>query len=380
MFINVRFAPIAAAVAMALSAPVFAAESSSEDNGSYYDNFVHFGGYYFVPDEDRTLSGTQSGSFGYTASFGHRLSNNLWAEAEFFGTTIETGNGAGTDFYQQGGGLNLQYALGQRSEFTPFIMAGAGGVNNDALGANELGLYLTAGAGFTKSLFGYETLRLRGEARAIYDTFENTVTGADGNIDFRAGLGVEVALGKPRQVLKEVPVEVEKVVVQEVPVERVVIKEVPVQVQAPVVPVDDDGDGVINSADKCPSTPAGAKVDGNGCVVQQTIVMRDITFEFDSARLTTNAQRLMESTVAFLRADQSARIVIAGHTDARGNDSYNLKLSRQRANEVRDYLIGYGIDGSRLQAVGFGEGQPVASNDTDDGREQNRRVEFRIEK
>ena len=179
---------------------------------------------------------------------------------------------------------------------------------------------------------------------------------------------------EPEVVIKEVPVE--KIVIKEVPVERVVIQEV-----APEpVSVDDDGDGVINSSDKCPNTPAGAKVDGNGCVVEQTLVMRDITFEFDSARLTTNAQRLMENAVAFLRSDSSARITVAGHTDSRGSDSYNLKLSRDRANEVRDYLVGYGIEANRLQAVGYGETRPVASNDNESGRELNRRVEFRIQK
>lgn len=372
-----RFAPtvLALAVSAAVSLPVMADDHAAEDNGSYYNNFIHFGGYYLVPDQDRTLTGNQSDSFGYTASFGHRLSDNLWVEGEYFGATIETGNGNGTDYYQQGFGANLQYAFGQRSEFTPYVLAGLGGVNNDVLGSDNFGPYLNIGAGFTKAVLGFEGLRLRGEARVVYDDFDNNTNSTSGNLDFRIGAGIEMALGKPREVIKEVPVEVEKVVVQEVPVERVVIKEVPVE-----APMDDDGDGVINSADQCPNTPAGAKVDGNGCVVQQTIVMRDITFEFDSARLTTNAQRLMESTVAFLRSDESARVVIAGHTDSRGDDSYNQKLSRQRANEVRDYLIGYGIDGSRLQAVGFGESQPVASNDTDDGREQNRRVEFRIEK
>jgi OOP family OmpA-OmpF porin len=88
----------------------------------------------------------------------------------------------------------------------------------------------------------------------------------------------------------------------------------------------------------------------------------------------------MENAVAFLRSDSSARITIAGHTDSRGSDSYNLKLSRDRANEVRDYLVGYGIEANRLQAVGYGETRPVASNDNESGRELNRRVEFRIQK
>jgi len=182
-------------------------------------------------------------------------------------------------------------------------------------------------------------------------------------------------LGKPREVIREV----EKVVVREVPVERVVVQEVQVPAPVPAPVLDSDGDGVPDDRDQCPNTPQGARVDAKGCVIEQTLVMRDITFEFNSARLTTNAQRLMENVVAFLRADANVNITISGHTDNVGSDAYNLRLSRARANEVRDYLIGFGIDANRLTALGFGESRPVASNDTVEGRDLNRRVEFRIQ-
>ena len=363
---------IAAAV-LAATGTAFAAE---EETGSSYDNYVYFGGFYLSADKDRTNTKKSGDSFGYQAGVGQRLTDNLWVEGQFFGDTIETGTSNGTDYYQTGLGVDLQYAFGQRSEFTPYLLAGIGGVYNDVPGQDKITPYVNVGAGFTKSLFGLDALRLRGELRAVYDDYSEGSTSTDGKIDYRAGLGLEMAIGnrEPEVVIKEVPVE--KIVIKEVPVERVVIQEV-----APEpVSVDDDGDGVINSSDKCPNTPAGAKVDGNGCVVEQTLVMRDITFEFDSARLTTNAQRLMENAVAFLRSDSSARITVAGHTDSRGSDSYNLKLSRDRANEVRDYLVGYGIEANRLQAVGYGETRPVASNDNESGRELNRRVEFRIQK
>ncbi len=340
------------------------------DDGSSYDKYVYFGGFYLEPDDARQRAGNSGGdSFGFQAGFGQRLSDRLWVEGQYFGSTIETG-GAGTDYYQNGLGVDLQYAFGQRSEFTPYLLAGIGGVYNDVIGSSqdELTPYLNVGIGFTKSVLGNEQFRIRGELRAIYDDFQ--FDGKDGMVDYRAMLGVEVGLGAPREVVREV----EKVVIKEVPVERVVVQEV-----APVV-ADSDGDGVPDDRDLCPNTPAGARVDANGCVIEQTLVMRDITFEFNSARLTTNAQRLMENVVAFLRSDPEARITISGHTDSVGSEAYNLKLSRDRANEVRDYLIGYGIDGSRLTALGFGKARPIASNDTAIGRETNRRVEFRIQK
>jgi len=374
--------PAASAVKSVLLASVMTgaamsahAETATE-TGSSYDNYVNFGTFYLEADKSRGADGT---SIGYNAGVGHRLNTNIWVEGQFFGDTIETG-AAGTDNYQTGGGVDFHYAFGQRSEFTPFLIVGGGGVYNDVAGSanDELTPYLNVGIGFTKSIFGFDNLRLRGEVRAVYDDFLN------GQTDFRAGLGLEMGLGsapvkEPEVIVREVPVE--KIVIQEVPVERIVIKEVPAPV-AEVVPVsvDDDGDGVVNERDKCPNTLKGARVDGNGCVVEQTLTIRDITFENNSARLTANAQRLMENVVSFLRSDPSARISISGHTDSVASDAYNLKLSRSRATEVRDYLVGYGIDASRLDAAGYGESRPVASNATAEGRELNRRVEFRIQK
>lgn len=372
-------------LAMALATGLSVQPASAKtETGASYDNYVYFGGFLMRPDRDR---GSDGESYGYQAGLGHRLGDRLWIEGQFFGDVIETGKNFSSDFYQTGAGVDVAYAFGQRSEFTPYLVVGAGGVRNVTASTTEITPYLNAGIGFTKAILGFDNLRLRGEFRTVYDDY------LQGKVDYRVGAGLEFALGgkrEPEVVTREVPVEkvVEKVVVREVPVERIVIKEVPAP--APVAPapvviekkvsVDDDGDGVINERDRCPNTLKGARVDGNGCVVEQTLTIRDITFEFNSARLTVNAQRLMENVVAFLRSDASIRISISGHTDSRGTDAYNLKLSRDRANEVRDYLIGYGIDASRLDAAGYGESRPVASNDTDDGRELNRRVEFRIQK
>ena len=374
--------PAAAAVKSVLLATVmtgaaFSAHAEAPtETGSSYDNYVNFGAFYLEADKSRGTDGT---SIGYQAGVGHRLNTNLWVEGQLFGDTIETGK-FGTDNYQTGGGVDFHFAFGQRSEFTPFLIIGGGGVYNDIAGTkdDELTPYLNVGLGFTKSIFGFDNLRLRGEVRAVYDDFQ------EGQTDFRAGLGLEMGLGsapvkEPEVVVREVPVE--KIVIQEVPVERIVIKEVPAPAPEVVpVSVDDDGDGVVNERDKCPNTLKGARVDGNGCVVEQTLTIRDITFENNSARLTANAQRLMENVVAFLRSDSTARISISGHTDSVASDAYNMKLSRSRANEVRDYLVGYGIDASRLDAAGYGESRPVATNATAEGRELNRRVEFRIQK
>jgi outer membrane protein OmpA-like peptidoglycan-associated protein len=72
------------------------------------------------------------------------------------------------------------------------------------------------------------------------------------------------------------------------------------------------------------------------------------------------------------------KVRVEGHTDSKGSDAYNIKLSQRRANAVRDYLIAHGVEADRLVAVGYGETRPVADNGTAEGRARNRRVEFTI--
>lgn len=121
-------------------------------------------------------------------------------------------------------------------------------------------------------------------------------------------------------------------------------------------------------------------MDGSGCVLEQTLTMRDVTFMTNSAKLTVNGRRILDTVVAFLRAEPGINVSVEGHTDSRGSDAYNQKLSHARAESVRAYLVEKCVGAARLEAKGFGESRPVASNDTDDGRENNRRVEFVLRK
>jgi outer membrane protein OmpA-like peptidoglycan-associated protein len=158
---------------------------------------------------------------------------------------------------------------------------------------------------------------------------------------------------------------------------------------------DEDGDGVPDSRDKCPGTPKGVQVDANGCpppsppvavveevvvVKEETIVIRDVHFEFDSAKLTTADKIKLDTIVTRLKKEApSARLRVTGHTDSVGSDTYNKKLSDRRAHSVVEYLISNGIARSSFVSVlGAGESQPVADNKTADGRAMNRRVEIQI--
>lgn len=108
------------------------------------------------------------------------------------------------------------------------------------------------------------------------------------------------------------------------------------------------------------------------------IRLQNIFFETDSSELLPKSRAELDRLVLTLGRYAGMRIEIAGHTDARSSDAYNEELSSRRAASVRTYLEGVGIDAGRLQSEGYGERRPVASNDTDEGRQLNRRVEFRI--
>jgi OOP family OmpA-OmpF porin len=136
--------------------------------------------------------------------------------------------------------------------------------------------------------------------------------------------------------------------------------------------VDSDGDGVLDPDDKCPGTPAGAKVDAQGCETELTL--RGVTFDYNAATLTPQDELILDSVVEILRQRPQFSVEVRGHTDSSGPDAYNQDLSERRAATVREYLVAKGIPDERLSSRGFGESEPIADNATAEGRAQNRRV------
>ena len=109
-----------------------------------------------------------------------------------------------------------------------------------------------------------------------------------------------------------------------------------------------------------------------------TIVMNNIFFEFDRSGLGEDSYPELKRIIEFMTNNPGVEIEISGHTDSVGSSSYNERLSNRRAKAVFDYMVENGIESSRVVSRGFGESKPIATNDTSEGREQNRRVEFRI--
>lgn len=142
-------------------------------------------------------------------------------------------------------------------------------------------------------------------------------------------------------------------------------------------PLDSDGDGVADHRDDCPGTPAGARVDDRGCELE---LERDVSFNltvefgFDSAEITGVAFQEMLELLRFLREYPSTTATIEGHSDSVGAEQYNQDLSQRRAEAVVEALTNSGVDADRLTPRGYGESRPIASNETEAGRAQNRRV------
>ena len=174
--------------------------------------------------------------------------------------------------------------------------------------------------------------------------------------------------------------------------------------------LDSDGDGVVDGADKCPDTPAGRKVNADGCeldsdgdglvdgvdkcptvyaktadgcpapVVQpaapKKLVLEGVNFDTGKAKLRPDAFPILDQAAEGLKEWGDVKVEIGGHTDSVGSEKFNRMLSQARAEAVRIYLMGKGISGDRLTAKGYGESNPVADNATDEGRFKNRRVEL----
>jgi OOP family OmpA-OmpF porin len=146
---------------------------------------------------------------------------------------------------------------------------------------------------------------------------------------------------------------------------------------------DTDGDGVADQFDKCPGTPAGTAVDGSGCPLPKMQVdslagnatgYEPIQFEFNSSVLKTESYPILDKLSSTLR-ENSGKVTLKGYASSEGTAAYNMKLSRDRANSVKTYLVNSGVNASAVVARGYGEANPIASNDTEEGRIQNRRVE-----
>ncbi|MDB5988489.1 MAG: OmpA family protein, partial [Nevskia sp.] len=340
--------------------------------------------FYVAPMGSFTLGDRERGSkFGYGGelALGKRVTNGL--ELELIGTftnfkvkqsdfPASAGSQPGNaKLYGYGGGVNLyldpssnwlgglflhldvQRGEGRsapgpiRSYGTTLFDAGLGynfELTHQAWGFLPAGVALRAEALYRQDAHG------KGELGTAYGNEHKYFQEAVFNIGLRIPLG---AGPQPAAEPSEPPTEV-------VPVE-----EPPAEAPPPAPP-------------PCEPPQPGQPISLEGCKLGDTIVLRGVNFEFNKDNLTVNAKSILDGVADALKARTDIKVEIDGHTDSKGSDAYNQKLSERRAASVKRYLLSRGIDAGRMSSKGFGESKPIADNNTDEGREINRRVELTV--
>lgn len=369
-----RIASILAASLLFAPATLCAADATELTSGFYVAPQVHA----VQADEERAVDdGT---AVALAAGFEMNPRWNLESNA-FRGRFDGPG---GSDLRMDALGVNALRVFQRRARFSPYLLVGAGALRKaPESSASSTDAYADAGVGLLMRLRTSEedgrALFVRLDARARYDN-------EGSRLDQLFGIGLQYAFGG-----------------------RIARPSAPTQPGAVLVPLtDEDGDGVADGDDRCPGTaagrtvgadgceldsdgdgvpdsrpdtcqdtPTGTRVDARGCKLAQAIQLPLVTFEDDSDRLEATGFATLNEAIETLRMNPDLRIEVAGHTDSRGSDAYNLDLSRRRAETVRRYLVDHSVT-NVLTVRGYGESEPAADNDTADGRARNRRVILRI--
>jgi outer membrane protein OmpA-like peptidoglycan-associated protein len=148
---------------------------------------------------------------------------------------------------------------------------------------------------------------------------------------------------------------------------------------APAPESDSDGDGIPDSKDNCPNKAGTAE--NNGCpevvAPEPTFNYKNILFEFNSSVLKTSSYPTLDQISREMKKYPNMKFILNGHSSAEGSEARNMTLSIDRATAVKSYLISAGIDGRSLETKGFGESMPLNTNNNEEGRQLNRRVEIK---
>ncbi|MCJ8212074.1 OmpA family protein [Mucilaginibacter sp. RS28] len=301
----------------------------------------------------------------------------------------------------------------KQNVLSPYLTAGAGYMSsnadvrttgaNTAMGYNR-NWFIPVGAGFKVGLsrvvnldFGYRVAFMK----------TNKFDGVAGSVNDRfsyAHAGIEIALGKKHapQLQNYSPLAAlrEQTSAESAELRAVITANnqarIATEAQYAQDMADDDMDGVANKFDKCAATPANTVVDGAGCplkvpapIIREKVIVteadrkvvgeaiKNLEFEVGKATIKERSYETLDRVAALL-VDKDFSLKLAGHTDNTGSADLNLRLSKERAEAVKAYLVSHGANASRIEATGYGKNQPIASNKTASGRQQNRRVEFSL--
>lgn len=365
-------------IAMAAIASVFAAPALADRNETIYINpFAAFQ----LFDDDRDLS--ESGTFGVGLEY--RFKPHWAVEAIYSRADADRKYVSGSSDFEEYRVDGTYYFATPDEAWNPYVSLGAGHAN---FGVDDVISYRTAGTDHDETRvnvgtgFRYnvtDSVSLRGDLREFHGIDEST-------FDTQASLGISFAFSRTvASAAAPAPKRAADTDGDGVTDSRDACPDTPAGAVVDMrgCELDNDNDGVVDTQDLCPNTTTGAKVDDTGCEgITETIDTFAIEVEFP-----TNSSVIDHSFDAELRRvadaleDNPGTVVeIAGHADNRGEASYNKRLSQRRAEAVAARLTGpLGVDSAKVSAEGYGETEPVASNETAAGRAENRRVEARIQ-
>ncbi len=296
-------------------------------------------------------TGTDRGYANAGLNFGFNLFDSFIDQVEIGFTNtldqVDYENGTSTNVTRTFTNLIKEYSLTDNTSLYSLVGIGYEFFSNDDDLSNENSFFGNYGLGIKYKISEQVALKL--DARHMIETDHG-----DNNLSYNVGLSVPFG-----EVAKAAPVVAA--------VAPVVAKVAPVE-----APKDSDSDGVIDSLDECPNTMAKSKVDSVGCM---TLVNLNINFDTNKSNIKDSYNTRIVEFANMLKANPKLKATIGAHTDSVGSDAYNQKLSERRAASTVEALKALKVDASKIKAVGYGETKPVASNDTVEGRAENRRVE-----
>ena len=316
---------------------------------------------YQVFDNDRNIDDTET----YGVGIGYVIDPKWTIEAWWHEASTDV-DGANIDVDATEYRFDALYHLAKRGDWTPYIVAGIGDMTFDPeIVSDDHETRLNLGLGVKRAIT--ENLNFRGDFRA-FNSLDEEMT------DLGLQLGLTYALGKA-SAPKVMDSDGDGVLDD---ADACPNTPAGAAVNAQGCPLDTDGDGVFDYQDKCPATAASLKVDADGCpmkLTQNVEIELHVNFDNNSAVVKSEYFAEIRRVADFMSQYDNTQVEVQGHTDSRGSAVYNQKLSQRRADAVAQVLIAeHGVDAARVSAKGYGEENPVASNDAIEGRAENRRV------
>lgn len=306
-------------------------------------------GTFVYPDGDRNSEGGWGGGMG----FGKMLNEYFNVELKGFYQSLDGTNRNG-NWNMTGGTADVQYFI-SRGSFSPYTVFGLGAMNSSHHGNSGTGFIGEAGAGVAYEVS--DNLLLRSDVRYRYNNnFNPTLQAGDYEFhDMIVNLGLVIPFGSKPKHVAEAPV----------------LTPTPVAVKD-CSTLDADNDGVNDCKDQCPNTLTAAQVNIVGCWIV------DVKFDHDQDVIKPQYFPNLNATAKVIKTHPELKIEIQGHTSKTGEFKHNMDLSERRATAVKKYLVNE-TQASKLTTRGYGWTQPIDTNDTEEGRANNRRVQLEVD-